>query len=190
MISRRKCFLGIIGWLAPLRLSCMQEPDSVWEKKVDRLLYEFVACRTPIDDRSPCNFFLARAVKTVYGIDDFFKRESPETPMSANEIGLFVRQSNDWTGLGAGDSQYSLTQAEGYSNLKKAVIAVYSAEPNGHVALILPGSLTYSDKWNLKVPNSASFFLDEPNKSYIGKPLSSAFGPDKKAAVKIFGRNF
>jgi hypothetical protein len=152
------------------------------------MLSEFLACQTPIDDRSPCNYFLARAAKRVYGVDDFLK--STDTPMSANEIAFFVASDSKWTSLGKCDFQYNLDQAQGYANLKKPVIAVYSSQPHGHVALVLPGSSATSKTWQLKVPNSASFPLDNPGNAYVGGPLSKAFAADKKEAVALFGRNF
>jgi hypothetical protein len=161
--------------------------EQEWQKDVDRMLTEFLACQEPIDDISPCNRFLARALKRVYGITDFDKPNGQF--MTANEIAAFVKLNTDkWTDLGSATTQTALTEAAGQANVKKAIIAVLSGEPNGHVALVLPGQLTASGQWKLNVPNSASFFLKNPQKSYIGKGLSFAFA--KPDGVRLFGRNF
>jgi hypothetical protein len=69
----------------------------------------------------------------------------------------------------------------------KRFVAVKADEPNGHVAVVFPGNLAPSANWNnLKCPNSASFFLKHPEKSYIGRKLSYAF--DSPKGVKIYGR--
>jgi hypothetical protein len=126
-------------------------------------------------------------MKRVYGVDDFFRSGAP---ISASDIAAYVAVDSKWTRLGSCDKQYDLDQAQGYANLKKPVVAVYSAQPHGHVALVLPGSTSNSMTWGLKVPNSASFPLDNPKDAYVGGPLSKAFGPDKKSDVHLFGRNF
>jgi hypothetical protein len=165
--------------------------DDSWKSDVERMLQEFLSCAEPVDDRSPCNIFLARALDRVYGIKEFGDPARPSTVMRANEIADYVAARTDlWVSLGSGDKQDSLNQAQEYANRGKAIIAVWkSPEANrpGHVALILPGQLSNSTTWQLRVPNSASFSLDRPRDSYVGGPLSKAFGAPKKAQVKIYG---
>src|SRR6185295_587334 len=99
-----------------------------WQKDVQKMLSEFLACKTPIDDLSPCNVFLSRALIRVYGIHDFESATSGTGHLSANEIAKKVASSSSmWTKLGNADSQATLTEAQGYANRKKAVIAVYEA---------------------------------------------------------------
>jgi hypothetical protein len=162
-----------------------------WKADVERILHEFLSCATPIDDRSPCNVFLARALDRVYRIREFGDPARPETVMRANEIADFVAARHDlWVALGSGDDQTALDEAQGYANRGKAIIAVWknpAAGAAGHVALILPGEQANSASWSLRVPNSASFSLDRPADSYVGGPLSKAFSNQKKAQVKIYG---
>ncbi|WP_162601305.1 hypothetical protein [Occallatibacter savannae] len=185
MKVNRRTFLVLQSSFA---LRCGWASATDWEHDVTDMLNQFLSCQTPIDDRSPCNYFLARAVKKVYSVDDFFL--APDKPMSANAIAAFVAADQKWTSLGSCDKQLSLDQAQGYANLKKPVVAVYVAQPHGHVALILPGSASKSQTWGMQVPNSASFPLDAPQKAYVAGPLSKAFGPDKKTQVTLYGRNF
>jgi hypothetical protein len=154
------------------------------------MVSEFLSCAQKGDDKSPCNVFLARAIKKVYGTDDFENPSKTGTYLDANEIAAYVATApQKWTLLGVASNQTSLNEAQFQANHKKAVIAVYSSPPHGHVCLILPGNLTDSASWKLKVPNSASFFLDNPSQSYVGEPLSKAFANDKKDQVKLYGRN-
>jgi hypothetical protein len=146
------------------------------------MLGEFLTCKSPIDDISPCNYFLGRALMRVYGVNDF--STGADTYMRAAAIAAYVADSDKWTRLGEATDQSALRSAQGYANLGKPVIAVTSS----HVALVIPGDLVMSGNWNLKAPNSASFFIDEPAKSFVGKPLSYAF--TSPANVQIYGRNF
>ena len=161
-----------------------------WEKDLQAMLYEFMTCGGPTAPNTPCNEFLGKALKRVYGITDFDKANGQY--MRANEIADYVSLNPDkWTLLGKGSDQNALDQAQGYANVKKAIIAVYKAPAgSGHVALIIPGKLTYSGSWELKCPNSASFFIDHALDAYISKPLAQAFGAAKKDKVLLYGRNY
>ena len=111
--------------------------------------------------------------------------------MMVSEIASFVGESNQWTMLGHGYEQKALAEAQTNANAKKAVIAVYMNEAGaGHVALILPGDLQPSGSWGLNVPNSASFLLMEPQRSYVGKSLSYAFAKNHLRDVVIYTRNY
>jgi len=161
--------------------------DQSWQHDVEDMVSQFLSCQTPIDDQSPCNYFLGRSLKRVYGITDF--DDGSGGFLSANAIATYVQLNTDkWTSLGPAKSQDALTQAAGYANQMKAIVAVQVGTPHGHVALVLPGDLKHSGNWNLDAPNSASFFLNKPQQSYVGKPLSFAFQmPD---GVTIYGRNY
>lgn len=168
-----------------------QQSPPEWQADVTRMLSQFLSCQTPIDDRSPCNFFLGRALKRVYGITDFDIPGVPDSFLSANAIADKVAApDSNWTLLGTANVQDALDQAQGYANLKKPVIAAYKSSGHGHVCLILPGTMQLSSTWKTLVPNSASFSLDDPSHAYVGGLLSRAFGPDKRPQVKLYGRNF
>ena len=143
-----------------------------------------------LDIRSPCNVFLAKALKLLFGIADFELPGLPDGFLAANEIARYVAtHPEEWTLLGSASSQGALDKAQTYANLNTPVIAVYVSDPHGHVAVVLPGSLEYSVQWNLHAPNSASGFLDRPHKSYVGLRLSNAFQASDLPKVKLYTRN-
>ena len=83
-----------------------------------------------------------------------------------------------------------MNTAQELANNKTAVVAVYmKSDQDGHVSIILPGQLNPSGSWGFSVPNSASFFVNDPNKSYIGKGLSYAFTKSMLKDVVLFARN-
>lgn len=170
---------------------------SEWFADVNMMLSDFMTCGGPIaDSNTPCNVFAAKALERIYGITDFEDLTRPNDPVNgqypyllANEIGGYVENDSKWTLLGSADDQTVLNEAHGQADLGRAVIAVqFTAAGPGHVAIILPGPMAMSGNWKLSCPNSASFFLNKPKSSYLGKKLSFAFSDPSK--VKIYGRNF
>lgn len=160
--------------------------EQGWEKRLQQRLAEFQSCKEQVDDLSPCNRFTGQALADVYGVPDFKDPTHPGQYLSANLIETYVATSKNWVRLGGADDQSALNEAAAAAEQGRAVIAVKMGENHGHVAIILPGSLTKSPSWNLNVPNSACFFLGKPGESYVGDKLSKAFGsPD---GVKLFAR--
>jgi hypothetical protein len=185
--TRRSLLYALSGLLTPRTI--LTATDD-WQKDVEFMLNQFMSCKDPIDDQSPCNYFLARALKRIYNISDFDQPGKPGQYLSANQIGTYLAVSGKWTKLGIASDQNALNQAKGYADVKKAIVASMQAQPNDHVAIILPGPLSLSSSWKLKVPNSASFFLKKPQNSYVGKPLSFAFKSEDTGSVAIYGRNY
>jgi len=111
--------------------------------------------------------------------------------MIANEISKFLSESDKWTLLGHSYEQKTLSTAQEFANSKKAVVAVYmNAAGIGHVVIITPGQLQRSGSWGLNVPNVASFFPSQPEKSFIDKGLSFAFGKNLMKDILVYGRNY
>ena len=164
--------------------------DQPWSQTVKNILHQFKQCKTPIDDRSPCNYFVSRALEIIYKITVFKNEGDSSKPyFTSNEIALFVeRNPGVWECLGLALDQNVLDNAQRHANLSKAVIAVLKGSPNGHVAIIIPGNIKTSGNWNLDVPCAASFFLDKPSKSFVGCPLSYAF--ESPSNVTIYSRRF
>jgi len=160
-----------------------------WRGNVESTLREFLRSRR-LDASSPCNVFLAKALQLLFGIADFEFPGLPGQFLAANEIAHYVAaHPEQWTLLGPASSQLALERAQTYANLNAPVIAVYPSAPHGHVAVVLPGRLEYSGQWNLHSPNSASVFLNRPDKSYVGLTLSNAFQASYLSRVKIYTRN-
>lgn len=163
-----------------------QSHNTNWTSELETELREFTSC----DDDMDCSEFSGKALQTVYKLKDFYRPQQKRF-MHVGEIIAFVSDSKSWTMLGHAYQQDVLNQAQEHANGKKAVIAVYpGANGAGHVALILPGELQASGSWGLSVPNSASFLMVDPGKSYIGKGLSYAFTKHHLKDVVIFARNY
>ena len=160
-----------------------------WRGDVETKLWQFLRSHG-LGANSPCNVFLANALKLLFGIADFETPALPGTILPANDIARYVAtHPEQWTLLGPASNQVALERAQAYANLNTPVIAVYASTPHGHVAVILPGNLQYSLQWNLQAPNSASVFLNRPYKSYVGLMLSNAFQASHLPSVMIYTRN-
>lgn len=146
-----------------------------------------------------CNVFVGRAVKEMYGIDDFVNSAGPSGFLLANQVvsKLFIELSDKWENLGACDSQDALDSAQAAANSNRCVIAAWQNPDNaqpGHVALILPGQ--QKKGWvnaqllpnGMMVPNAANFAQGAPNQNFICDRLSGAFGFSKRSAVFLFVR--
>src|SRR5262249_464819 len=146
-----------------------------------------------IDDRTACNVFLGRALEILFGNTDF---KVGGGYMVANEIanGLEVPGNAGWTKIGFATDQASLSRAQDLANSGKPVVAARlgrldgAVRHPGHVVLIIPGTAQKYDfddvvngtpvafGWgNLVTPNAASFFLDRPDKFFLGCPLSATW---------------
>lgn len=190
-----------LGPVRAVRAANCMDADPVYWQDGRRLpqydtLMSLMACQanatptegTQLNDTSACNWFLSRALEKLYGVKDFVPAGDAEW-LSANAIYDHVRGDPNWSRLGsASDPAVLADAAQGAAN-GQPVIAASKGNPHGHVALILPGELLPSGSWNQKVPNSASFFLDETRtvaKAYVGCKLSWAFTSPN--GVEIFWR--
>jgi hypothetical protein len=138
---------------------------------------------------SACNIFVGRVMLKVYGLSDFVV--SPPDPQKtfyqANEIATFLQAGvwKGWTEVGLANDQTVLNQAQQDAGAGEIVLAIRRDDDTGHVALIGPGPLTPG--WGgLQTPVSASFFLNKPQKAFLGIPLSCAFRDEQKGEVHIW----
>jgi hypothetical protein len=150
-------------------------------------------CKTAIDDRTACNVFLGRALELLFSNTDF---KVGGGYMVANDIanGLEVPGNAGWTKIGLATNQGSLSRAQDLANSGKPVVAARLGRQDGavrhagHVVLIIPGTAQKYDfddivngnpvafAWgDLVTPNAASFFLDRPDKFFLGCPLSATW---------------
>jgi len=167
-----------------------QSLNNNWDKELSSTLQQFMSCENANGDRVECNKFVGESLKTVYNLNDFYSQKLGRH-MMVSEIARMLNESNQWTMLGRGYEQKALSEAQNFANAKKAVVAVYmNAEGVGHLALILPGQLQQSGSWGLTVPNSASFQLVDPDKSYVNKGLSYAFAKNHLKDVILYTRNY
>ena len=162
--------------------------ETVWENKGYDLLYNQFQClaNEPVNDLSPCNYFVSKAYESIFDIRDF---KTTTGHMLANEIvDYLISSPSTWIEIGYAHSQSVLTEAQRIANEGFPTLAIRPGTAHGHIALILPGELQYSGSWSLKVPNSASFFYRVPQKSYVGKKLSFAWNKHDSNDVKIYYR--
>jgi hypothetical protein len=153
-----------------------QSLNPNWKKELNTSLEEFKGC-SPNNTGTPtnCTKLQGETLNTVYKVNDFFSQKAGRY-MTVSEVADFLKKNGSWTALGPAYLQETLTQAQQAANENKAVVAIYqNASAVGHVALVLPGELEPSGSWGLNVPNTASFFLPEPGRSFVAKGLSFAF---------------
>lgn len=166
-----------------------QQINPTWEKDLTTAVEAFKVCKGTIENNvNPCSKFTGESVNKIYKVNDFYSDELKRY-LTNTEITKSLEENSHWKKLGFGLSQESLTEAQNSANSKKAVVAVFSDDNGiGHVAIILPGSLTPSGSWGLNVPNSASFFMNSPSRSYTGKSISYAFTKSMINKVIIYER--
>lgn len=181
---RQTLFL-LLAFIFCLEVSA-QSLNAGVKSDLEQALVEFKNCAASGGD---CSKFIGESVNKVYQINDFYN-SSQKRYMSTNEIASFSKTSKSWKNLGPGYDQQTLQNAQDQANAKKAVVAVYMNDQGiGHVVVILPGTLQNSGSWGLKVPNVASFFATQPEKSFIDKSLAYAFSKVMMKDIVIYVRN-
>jgi len=164
-----------------------QSLNPNWNSDLKNSLRQFLACS---GGSQACSKFLGESLNTVYKVNDFYSTKSGRY-MTASEIASYLKETKQWNLLGHSYDQKVLSQAQDFANAKKAVVAVYMDETGlGHVVVITPGQLQPSGSWGLNVPNAASFFPAQPDKSFVDKGLSFAFGKSMLKGVTIYVRNY
>lgn len=162
-----------------------QTINSNWKRDVEASLEEFTQC-----EGAACQAYTGKVLNTIYKVNDFYSSQLNRY-LTASEIADFLKSATKWSDLGKPYEQKTLDAAQEYANAKKAVVAVFqNSQGIGHVVIITPGELSPSGSWGLKVPNAASFFAAEPQKSFVDKALSFAFTKNMIKDVTIYGRNY
>ncbi len=159
-----------------------------WGDRLSAELQRYQSCDSGANEKSPtaCNIFLSRALKAVYSVDEFRDPADSTHYLEANLIFVAVRDTSKWQEIGTADQDAALVHSQGLANSNIPVIAVQFDAPNGHVAMILPGTFTKTS-WGDHTPNSASFFLKKPlSSAYIGLPLSKAWKWQERKAVHLY----
>jgi len=168
-----------------------QKINSNWKSDLNTAVAAFKNCKGTIEKNiNPCSKYIGESVNTVYQVNDFYSNDLKRY-LTGTEIIKYLETSSQWTKVGFAFDQTNLSTSQDLANSKKAVIAVYMGEDNlGHVSIILPGELASSGSWGLKVPNSASFFMNSSQRSYSEKGLSYAFSRNMIKNVVIYRRNY
>jgi len=166
-----------------------QSLNQNWSDDLSQAVEEFKNCKNSGNSNvNPCSKYIGASLKTVYNVNDFYSDELNRY-LTGTEIVKFLKSSSTWSEIGPAYTQENLDKAQETANSGKAVLAVYLGEDQlGHVSIILPGDQTASGSWGLKVPNSASFFMHSPQRSYLNKTLSYAFTRNMIKSIVIYSR--
>lgn len=180
------CLL-MLHWTATASAGCMDTDNRLWlSPSSDRTTYDrlmqLMACPADVDkdegrqiDHVACNWFVAKALDTLYGVKDFGPSVNGRW-LNANEIVAWVTSHPKlWTRLGNAADQATLDEAAAGAGNGQPVIATMVDDPHGHVAIILPGAVQNSTTWGMMVPNSAGFSLDHVGNAYVYCRLSATF---------------
>jgi hypothetical protein len=170
--------------------SYSQSINANWNKDLTALLEKFMTCTGSGTEAYACSSFISESIAKTYKVNGLYSDKTKQY-LQMKEIGKLVSDPAQWTLLGHAYDQKILTDAQDLANAHKAVIAVYTtAEGASHIALILPGEVQASGSWGFKVPNSASFVLNDPSKSYVGKGLSYAFTRNMIKDVNLYVKKY
>jgi hypothetical protein len=181
---------AILAIIISFSASNAQSINGNWKQDLTLALQEFANCQKASGSSTGCNKFIGESLNKVYKINDFYSQKSGHY-MAVPEISKFLKETDQWTLLGPSYDQKVLTTAQDHANAKKAVVAMYmNAAGVGHVVIITPGQLQSSGSWGLSVPNVVSFFPSQPEKSFVDKGLSFAFGKNLMKDILIYGRNY
>jgi hypothetical protein len=180
-------FIGIVTFISSVAYG--QGINTTWKTEMNSSLQQFLNCQNTSAGKSECIQYMGESLKKIYKINDFYSTRSGRY-MSASEISSFLKESDKWKLIGPSYEQKTLASAQELANSGKAVVAVFMNSAGiGHVVVITPGQLQQSGSWGLNVPNVVSFFPNQPDKSFVDKGLSFAFGKNLMKDILIYGRN-
>jgi hypothetical protein len=180
-------FIGIVTFISSVAYG--QGINNTWKTEMNSSLQQFFNCQNSSSAKSECLQYMGESLKKIYKVNDFYSTKSGRY-MSASEISAFLKESDKWKLIGPSYEQKTLASAQELANSGKAVVAVYMNSAGiGHMVVITPGQLQQSGSWGLNVPNVVSFFPSQPDKSFVDKGLSFAFGKNLMKDILIYGRN-
>lgn len=167
-----------------------QSLNQNWRKDLAASFQRFVECTSSTGEKYQCSSFIGESIAKVYKTNAFFSDKHSRF-LHINEISKSVFEGGQWNQIGYAYDQKALDLAQAEANHNKAVIAVYLTPAGvGHIALILPGKLQYSGSWGFNVPNAASFFFNDSEKSFVDKGLSYAFSKNMIKDVVLYARKY
>lgn len=133
----------------------------------------FKNCKENSTRRNDCRNSITKMISEFYKIDDF--KNVNGDYVIYDSIQSIVKKKSAWVKLGEANNQEALNKAQEAANNGNATIAIDVSESYGQVAMIIPGKLTHSGSWKLKVPNTAALVNYDASKSFANKSLSYAF---------------
>lgn len=189
LFSRKKLYISL-AMIAISTSSFSQSLNQNWKKDLDESFQRFVECTNSNGEKYQCSGFIGESIAKVYKTNAFFSDKHSRF-LHINEITKSIFESGQWTQIGFAYDQKALNHAQEDANKSKAVIAVYMTPTGvGHIAVILPGKLQFSGSWGFNVPNAASFFFNDSEKSFVDKGLSYAFSKNMIKDVILYSRKY
>lgn len=186
------CIMKSLSLTIALLMVCFstfsQSVNQDWRKDLEESFQQFIACTNSTGEKYQCSSFIGESIAKVYKTNAFFSDKHSRF-LHINEISKSLVENGQWAKIGYAYDQKALDEAQAQANANNAVIAVYATTSGiGHIALILPGKLHYSGSWGFNVPNAASFFFNEAEKSFVDKGLSYAFSKNMIKDVALYSR--
>lgn len=184
---RQQCFIVLACLVTPVVYG--QRINNSWKNELNSSFEQFLNCQSSSGGKSECVQYMGESLKKIYKVNDFYSTKAGRY-MTASEISSYLKESDKWRLIGPSYDQKNLSTAQDMANAGKPVVAVYMNSAGiGHVVVITPGSLQPSGSWGLNVPNVVSFFPSQPEKSFVDKGLSFAFGKNLMKDIMIYGRD-
>jgi hypothetical protein len=183
---RQKYLLVLLSFVASLVHG--QSINNAWKSEMNSSLQQFLNCQNSPGGQTECVRYMGESLKKIYKVNDFYSTKSGRY-MTASEISTFLKGTDKWKVIGPSYEQKTLATAQSMANDGIPVVAVYiNSSGVGHVVVITPGQLQPSGSWGLNVPNVVSFLPSQPDKSFVDKGLSFAFGKNLMKDIVIYGR--
>jgi hypothetical protein len=168
------------------------EPTKSWSDKIVAAITGdgAQACyKTSPFTNSDCKIFVGTVLDQVYGDHTFETKDGYKASAEIAEM-LLSNTAPGWITLGALTDSEARKRARTLASKGIPVVAAYQpTSGNGHVAMVGPGTAGRTGTLGDDTPVSASFFLGNPKKNYIGKSLSCAFNADQIPTTTIFAKD-
>jgi hypothetical protein len=152
--------------------------ETIWERNAGWLQEQIDDCAGGFDPNA-CRFFPARALDRLFGIEEMCEGESCVGPWKIAELAV---EGEGWTELGKASDQAVLTRAAEMARGGLAVVAIHG----GMVALVMPGELFPSQRWNRNVPLAVGARVDDPMASVYAKGLNFLFSDPAKVTLYVY----
>lgn len=156
--------------------------NSTWDKNAKWLQERIQACQQGAEEFA-CRAFAARALNQLFGFTEFCRDGDCLMP---HEIATELAKDQHWTALGQASDQNVLTQAQEMATGGLPVVAVQASGDKGLVAIIMPGALFPSARWERKVPLAVGTRLDKPENSVYRSGLSFLFSEPAKVTLYAY----
>jgi len=144
---------------------------------------DFITCKNTAIEKNDCRNSITKTISTAFRLTEF--NDSKLGYVVYDSIHPIVERSKNWLQLGA-INQENINQALAHTNRGGLALIIDTAQPSGHVVMIVSGENKKSTSWDMELPNVLSLANYDAEKSFSNKSLSYAM--KKSNAIKIFLR--